>query len=64
MHRDGLDGQSAAQHVRNVAGRSTERVEVKIDGVVLPISVDELGAFVRSLEADPSQLSRSNCPPG
>ena len=39
--------------------RSTERVEVKIDGVVLPVSVDELGAFVRSLEADPSQLSRS-----
>ena len=39
--------------------RSTERVEVKIDGVVLPVSVDELGAFVRSSEGDPSQFSRS-----
>ena len=39
--------------------RSTERVEVKIDGVVLPVSVEELGAFVRSPEGDPSQLSRS-----
>ena len=39
--------------------RSTERVEVKIDGVVLPVSVEELGAFVRSPQGDPSQLSRS-----
>jgi predicted dienelactone hydrolase len=38
---------------------STERVEVKIDGVVLPVSVAELGAFVRSPTADPAQLSRS-----
>ena len=38
---------------------STERVEVKIDGVVLPVSVEELGAFVRSPTADPGQLSRS-----
>ena len=38
---------------------STERVEVKIDGVVLPVSVAELGAFVRSPTADPGQLSRS-----
>ena len=38
---------------------STERVEVKIDGVVLPVSVSELGAFVRSPTADPAQLSRS-----
>jgi predicted dienelactone hydrolase len=38
---------------------STERVEVKIDGVVLPVSVAELGAFVRSPTADPVQLSRS-----
>ncbi len=39
--------------------RSTERVEVKIDGVVLPVSVEELGTFVRTPEGDPSQLSRS-----
>jgi predicted dienelactone hydrolase len=39
--------------------RSTERMEVKIDGVVLPVSVEELGAFVRSPQGDPSQLSRS-----
>ncbi|WP_244279395.1 alpha/beta fold hydrolase [Synechococcus sp. UW69] len=39
--------------------RSTEHVEVKIDGVVLPVSVEELGAFVRSPEGDPSQFSRS-----
>ena len=38
---------------------STERVEVQIDGVVLPVSVAELGAFVRSPTADPAQLSRS-----
>jgi len=38
---------------------STERVEVKIDGLVLPVSVEELGAFVRSPTADPAQLSRS-----
>ncbi len=38
---------------------STERVELKIDGVVLPVSVSELGAFVRSPTADPAQLSRS-----
>lgn len=38
---------------------STERVEVKIDGVVLPVSVEELGVFVRSPTADPAQLSRS-----
>ena len=38
---------------------STERVEVKIDGVVLPVSVEELGAFVRSPTADLAQLSRS-----
>ena len=38
---------------------STERVEVKIDGVVLSVSVEELGAFVRSPSADPAQLSRS-----
>ena len=38
---------------------STERVEVKIDGVVLPVSVEELGSFVRSPTADPAQLSRS-----
>ena len=38
---------------------STERVEVKIDGLVLPVSVEELGAFVRSPSADPAQLSRS-----
>ncbi|WP_392346991.1 alpha/beta hydrolase [Parasynechococcus sp.] len=38
---------------------STERVEVKIDGVVLPVSVEELGAFVRSPTTDPAQLSRS-----
>ena len=38
---------------------STERVEVKIDGMVLPVSVEELGVFVRSQAADPSQLSRS-----
>ena len=39
--------------------RSTEHVEVKIDGVVLPVSVEELSAFVRSPEGDPSQFSRS-----
>ena len=39
--------------------RSTENVEVKIDGVVLPVSVEELSAFVRSPEGDPSQFSRS-----
>ena len=38
---------------------STERVEVKIDGVVLPVSVEELGSFVRSPTSDPAQLSRS-----
>ena len=38
---------------------STERVEVKIDGLVLPVSVEELGAFVRSPTADPAQLSQS-----
>ena len=38
---------------------STERVEVKIDGLVLPVSVEELGDFVRSPTGDPSQLSRS-----
>ena len=38
---------------------STERVEVKIDGVVLPVSVEELGSFVRSPTADPGQLLRS-----
>ena len=38
---------------------STERVEVKIDGVVLPVSVEEHGTFVRSPTADPAQLSRS-----
>ena len=38
---------------------STERVEVKIDGLVLPFSVEELGAFVRSPTADPAQLSQS-----
>ena len=59
MHRDGLDGQSLLSTCGSWPVRSTERVEVKIDGVVLPVSVDELGAFVRSLEADPSQLSRS-----
>ena len=39
--------------------RSTERVEVKIDGVVLPVSVQEIGAFARSPEGDASQFSRS-----
>ena len=39
--------------------RSSDRVEVKIDGVVLPVSVEELGAFVRSTEGDPSQFPRS-----
>jgi len=38
---------------------STERVEVKIDGLVLPVSVEELGAFVRLPMADPAQLVRS-----
>ena len=38
---------------------STERVEVKIDGLILPVSVEELGAFVRSPTADPAQLSQS-----
>ena len=38
---------------------STERVEVKIDGLVLPVSVEELGAFVRSPTADPAQLPQS-----
>ena len=32
---------------------STERVEVKIVGMVLPVSVEELGVFVRSQAADP-----------
>ena len=59
MHRDGLDGQSAAQHVRIVASWLHRSVEVKIDGVVLSVSVEELGAFVRSPTADPAQLSRS-----
>ena len=39
--------------------RSTEHVEVKIDGVVLPVSVEELGALVRNPEGDPSQFARS-----
>ena len=38
---------------------STERVEVKIDGMVLPVSVEELGAFVRSPTADSVQFLRS-----
>ena len=39
--------------------RSTERVEVKIDGVVLPVSVEELGALVRSQQVDSEEYSRS-----
>ena len=38
--------------------RSTERVEVKIDGVVLPVSVREIGAL-RARPRDASQFSRS-----
>lgn len=39
--------------------RSTERVEVKIDGVVLPVAVEELGALVRSQQVDSEERSRS-----
>jgi predicted dienelactone hydrolase len=55
----GLMGSLLLSTCRSWPVGSTERVEVKIDGVVLPVSVAELGAFVRSPTADPAQLSRS-----
>ena len=39
--------------------RASERVEVQIDGIVLPISVDELSALVRYGSADNSPAART-----